>query len=77
MLSPSKSVVNLLILALLFTVCLLSFVYAQTGSVPYAYTYDDLNRLTQVSYGNGTITTYIYDEIGNRTQLQTTGSTSP
>lgn len=31
------------------------------------YTYDELNRLTQVSYDDGTVIVYAYDEIGNRT----------
>ena len=31
------------------------------------YTYDNLNRLTQVEYANGTIVRYLYDELGNRT----------
>jgi YD repeat-containing protein len=30
------------------------------------YTYDDLNRLTQVTYEDGTIINYTYDEAGNR-----------
>lgn len=31
------------------------------------YKYDDLHRLTRVVYDNGTVTTYTYDEVGNRT----------
>lgn len=31
------------------------------------HTYDDLNRLTRVEYGNGVTIDYIYDEVGNRT----------
>jgi hypothetical protein len=31
-----------------------------------SYTYDDLNRLETVTYGNGVVITYEYDDIGNR-----------
>jgi len=34
------------------------------------YTYDTLNRLTQVHYDNGTIITYTYDAAGNRLTYQ-------
>jgi YD repeat-containing protein len=30
------------------------------------YTYDELNRLTRVEYGNGTVVEYTYDKAGNR-----------
>ena len=30
------------------------------------YIYDDLNRLTEVQYDNGTVIAYEYDEVGNR-----------
>ena len=33
------------------------------------YTYDDLNRLTQAVYTNGTTITYTYDKLGNRLGL--------
>ena len=36
---------------------------AQTGT---NYIYDDLNRLTQVTYSNGTTINYTYDALGNR-----------
>jgi YD repeat-containing protein len=36
------------------------------------YRYDDLNRLIEVSYPNGTRTTYTYDAAGNLTQTVTT-----
>lgn len=32
------------------------------------YTYDDLNRLLQVEYDDGTVIEYVYDEVGNRVQ---------
>jgi YD repeat-containing protein len=32
--------------------------------------YDDLNRLTEVNYGNGQIIRYAYDATGNRITMQ-------
>lgn len=37
------------------------------------YTYDNLNRLTTVDYGNGYIIQYTYDATGNITSVQTIG----
>lgn len=37
------------------------------------YTYDSLNRLTQVTYSSGASIVYTYDAAGNRTALQVTG----
>ena len=34
-----------------------------------AYTYDALNRLTRVVYPSGASIDYVYDDMGNRTQL--------
>ncbi len=34
-----------------------------------SYQYDNLNRLTNVDYGNGTIISYTYDDVGNRIGL--------
>lgn len=31
------------------------------------YSYDSFGRVYQVTYGNGTVCTYIYDTAGNRT----------
>lgn len=36
--------------------------------------YDDLNRLTEVNYGNGQIIRYAYDATGNRITMQTEAS---
>ena len=36
------------------------------------YKYDNLHRLTRVVYDNGTVITYTYDEVGNRTQRVST-----
>jgi len=35
------------------------------------YKYDAFNRLTEVKYGNGSVITYSYDELGNRKTLTT------
>ncbi len=40
------------------------------------YQYDDLNRLIQVNYSDGTAVTYTYDEVGNRTSKVILKSTS-
>lgn len=46
-------------------------VFAQTTV---NYTYDALNRITKVEYGNGVTVTYTYDALGNRTSKSVTGS---
>lgn len=38
------------------------------------YTYDDMNRLIKVKYGDGTVVEYEYDKAGNRTKQKTTVS---
>jgi|GEM_PF-5931173 len=38
-----------------------------------SYTYDDLNRLTEVDYGSGVTINYTYDNLGNRTQYVVNG----
>jgi YD repeat-containing protein len=47
----------------IITILLLNaaFAFSQT-----TYQYDNLNRLTQVNYSNGTSVVYTYDELGNR-----------
>jgi YD repeat-containing protein len=46
---------------------LLTSVVVYAGTI--TYTYDELNRLKQVDYGDGTIIQYIYDNAGNRTTV--------
>ena len=36
------------------------------------YTYDSLGRLKTVTFTNGTVVTYNYDDMGNRTSVVTT-----
>jgi hypothetical protein len=52
---------------------LLPVIAAYAGDVYYQY--DDLNRLEQVTYEDGTLLQYIYDEVGNRTQKIVLGDT--
>ena len=59
----------LYILALLFATLQ---TFAQTS-----YTYDDLNRLTSVTYSNGITVSYTYDALGNRTSKKVTGGSAP
>ena len=47
---------------------------AQGGSA--THTYDSLGRLSQVSYSNGVVITYVYDAAGNRTSHVVTGAPS-
>jgi YD repeat-containing protein len=56
----------------IITVLLLNVIFAFSQTT---YQYDNLNRLTQVNYSNGTSVVYTYDELGNRTKK--TVSTSP
>ncbi|WP_170110224.1 LamG-like jellyroll fold domain-containing protein [Flavilitoribacter nigricans] len=52
---------------------ILYFVHSQNLDV--GYTYDDLNRLIQTEYPNGTIIQYQYDKLGNRTEYKVTNPT--
>jgi len=47
--------------------------YSETDN----YIYDDLNRLKQIQYGDGTIIDYTYDQYGNRTQEIITENVPP
>lgn len=46
--------------------------YAQTDLVQTEYEYDNLNRLVRVISNDGTEKSYVYDDLGNRMQLNTT-----
>lgn len=54
--------------SLLFALALCPQAFAESLS----YTYDSLNRLTKVDYGNGTVINYTYDAAGNRLTLSST-----
>lgn len=55
----------LLIIILLTQIVTINLI-GQATSI-YTYIYDDLNRLTEVQYGNGTTIQYEYDQVGHRT----------
>ncbi|MBW2108849.1 MAG: RHS repeat protein [Deltaproteobacteria bacterium] len=56
----------LMIVVLLVSLCCWPRAFAQNVE----YQYDDLNRLYEVVYPDGTTTTYAYDEVGNRLTKQ-------
>ena len=58
----------------LLTIILLFLVLAATAQTT-RYSYDNLNRLTRVTYANGTIVSYNYDANGNRISEIITGGT--
>lgn len=53
----------------------LILLFATLQAFGQTYTYDNLNRLTKVVYGNGVTVTYGYDALGNRTSKKVTGAT--
>jgi YD repeat-containing protein len=54
-----------LLWAMLFCFSVLFFTYSIFGETV-TYSYDSLNRLTNVDYGNGSVISYTYDAAGNR-----------
>ena len=52
------------IIIIIFGLIILTDVFGQKES---KYLYDYLNRLSQVTYANGTVVNYTFDELGNRT----------
>ena len=55
----------------------LAFIFASLQTFAQStvkYEYDALNRLTQVTYGNGVTVSYTYDALGNRLSKKVTGS---
>jgi YD repeat-containing protein len=59
-----------LIVSLLFVFALCSQAFANSVS----YTYDSLNRLTSIIYGNGDTLSYTYDAAGNRLSYTSTNA---
>ncbi len=56
----------------------LAFLFATLQTFAQAtYTYDELNRLTKVKYGNGVTVSYNYDALGNRISKKVTGASKP
>lgn len=52
-------------LLILFTIA----AHAQLEQITTTYSYDNLNRLVQVVFDDGTTKNYVYDDLGNRIQL--------
>ena len=57
-------------ISILLFLCLSLTTVTFAGTIQ--YTYDNLNRLMQVQYGDGTIIQYTYDASGNRLTKQVT-----
>ena len=51
----------------------LALLFATLQTFAQTYTYDNLNRLTKVVYGNGVTVIYGYDALGNRISKKVTG----
>lgn len=58
----------------LLTIMILAWVVGAAAQTT-RYSYDNLNRLTRVTYANGTIVSYNYDANGNRISEIITGGT--
>ncbi len=58
-----------LVKTLLVIISSITFVYTASAEVVVDYTYDDLNRLVDVTRDDGPLVTYEYDEMGNLTSL--------
>ncbi|MGE0918339.1 Ig-like domain-containing protein [Trichlorobacter lovleyi] len=62
-------------LSAVFPVVIVSMLsLATAASAAVSYTYDSLNRLTNINYGNGASITYTYDAAGNITQIARVGT---
>lgn len=59
---------------LIYTLAMMLAVVQAFGQGTVKYEYDALNRLTQVTYGNGVTVSYTYDALGNRLSKKVTGS---
>ena len=57
---------------LIATVALITIFGLESISSAATYNYDNLHRLTRIVYDNGTMITYTYDEVGNRTRRVST-----
>src|SRR3990172_11985902 len=58
-------------------ILLVSILCTKSYAVNITYSYDNLNRLTSINYGNEATITYAYDSSGNRTSLISTPPTPP
>ena len=71
-LSNSKLLISFVIICL----AMLTIFASQVSADNVTYKYDELNRLSQVTYDDGTTITYTYDEAGNRLTKQVSGAPS-
>jgi YD repeat-containing protein len=67
----SNRIVGLCLWAIIM-LCLVFTSSSRAASVNISYTYDSLNRLTEVNYNQKTAAAYNYDATGNITNIQTT-----
>ncbi|MGD9972818.1 MAG: dockerin type I domain-containing protein [Desulfatirhabdiaceae bacterium] len=58
--------------SLIAIVAIILFSIVRSNALTINYTYDNLHRLTAVSYSNGANIEYAYDPAGNRTLLRIT-----
>lgn len=61
---------------IIYTLALLFAVLQALSQTTVSYTYDNLNRVTKVVYGNGATVNYTYDALGNRLTKKVTGTTA-
>jgi YD repeat-containing protein len=71
------SAINNKILSIIFSLWLSSALATSAFGLTSSYTYDNLNRLTQVDYGNGLTEQYTYDAAGNRLSRVVANSSNP
>ena len=64
----NKGLIKIIAGATLFCLLLITPIFAATAQ----YTYDNMNRLVQVQYDDGTTIQYAYDAVGNRLVQQVT-----
>ncbi|WP_247717913.1 RHS repeat domain-containing protein [Qipengyuania proteolytica] len=64
-----------LVTSVLFGFGLLMAAPAQAGEITYRY--DELGRLVEVRYPNGSVMAYSYDANGNRSLVSVTGAPAP
>lgn len=59
------------LLLVIITCAMVQYLPSTSFASNVTYTYDNLNRITKVDYGNGTVASYTYDNAGNRLRLAT------
>ncbi len=59
---------------IIYTIVMTFAVLQASAQTSVNYTYDNLNRLMEVSYSNGVKVKYTYDALGNRTKKTVTTS---